>query len=76
MDKPRTHLRVRDAAKRLAHGRRWILARIADGTLEGFKHGRRDMTVSLESILAYESTTRVMPQDAPPFVEATEPTPA
>lgn len=56
---PRTHLRVTDAAKRLGHGRRWVLSRIADGTLEGFKHSRRDVTVSLESIIAYEGRTRM-----------------
>lgn len=58
-DGPRTHLKVADAAKRLGHRRRWVLARIEDGQLEGFKHSRRDVTVSLESIIAYEQRTRM-----------------
>jgi len=64
-----THLRVTKVAQRLGHSRRWVLARIADGSLEGFKHSRRDVTVSLESILAYEQRTRMRPDASAEPVE-------
>lgn len=56
---PRQHLSVKEAAARLGHGPRWVLDRIATGDLEGFKHGRNDVTVSHESIVAYEDRTRM-----------------
>jgi hypothetical protein len=57
--KARQHLKLKTAAARLAHCTRWVLARIDSGELEGFKHGRRDVTVSIESIEAYEQRTRI-----------------
>jgi len=56
---PRSHIPAPVAARRLGHGRRWLFSRIKDGTLEAFKHSARDVTVSLESIVAYEQRTRV-----------------
>jgi hypothetical protein len=58
---PRTHLRVADVAKRLGHSRRWVFLRIADGSFEAFKHGSNDVTISLESLIAYEDRTRMAP---------------
>lgn len=56
---PRTHISATEAAKRLGHGRRWLYARIAAGDLEAFKHSATDITVSVESIVAYEERTRI-----------------
>jgi len=56
---PRTHLRVDEAAQRLGHSAKWVRSRIADGSLEGFKWSRRDVTVSLESIVRLEDEARV-----------------
>jgi hypothetical protein len=58
---PRNHVRASEVAKRLGHSRRWVLYRIADGTLEGFQHARNDVTVSLESVVDYEDRIRMSP---------------
>ncbi len=55
----RTHLTLRDAAIRLAHSTRWVRDRIKANELEAFKHSRNDITVSLQSIVAYEARVRV-----------------
>jgi len=70
MDKPITHLRVRDVARRLGHGRRWVLDRIADGQLKGFKWARCDVTVDEASVIAYENRARVS-RDFEPNTEGT-----
>jgi excisionase family DNA binding protein len=59
MREPRQHLTVTQAAARLGHGRRWVLDRVASGELEGFRHGYRDVTISHESIVAYEERVRM-----------------
>lgn len=56
---PRNHLSVRDAAARMGHCTRWVRERIKSGDLEGFKWARLDVTVSLESIVAFENRTRI-----------------
>lgn len=56
---PRNHLTVKDAAIRLGHGSKWVLKRIALGEMEGFKHARSDVTVSMESVVAYEDRHRI-----------------
>jgi len=56
---PRQHLKVPDAASRLGHSDRWVKERIKDGSLEGFVWSARDITVSLESLLAFEASARV-----------------
>lgn len=56
---PRTHLSAADACKRLGHGRRWLFGKIKAGELEAFKHSATDITVSLESIVAYEDSKRI-----------------
>lgn len=56
---PRQHLKVPDAASRLGHTDRWIKERIKDGQLEGFRWSANDITVSLESVLAFEARARV-----------------
>lgn len=66
---PRTHVRVGEAARRLGHSRAWVLLRIAEGALEGFKHSRRDVTVSLESILTYEARVRMAAESFVPVVD-------
>lgn len=73
---PRQHIPAMDAAKRLGHGRRWLFNRIRDGQLEGFKHSQNDVTVSLESIVAYEDRTRISPAPEPVRSEPVEGAPA
>lgn len=68
-DTPRTHLRATEAARRLGHSRRWVIRLIADGQLEGFMHARRDVTVSLESILAYEQRIRMAAEPLVPVAD-------
>jgi len=59
---PRTHIRLADAAQRLSHSSSWVRKRIADGSLDGFKWSRRDLTVSVESIVRFEEQARVTTQ--------------
>lgn len=66
MRKPRHHLTLEEAGQRLAHSRRWIFARIEDGSLEAFKHSRRNITVSLESLVMYEESVRILPTGPSP----------
>lgn len=56
---PRNHLKVADAAARLGHSDRWLKERIKDGSLEGFRWSANDITVSVESIVAFENRSRV-----------------
>lgn len=56
---PRQHISLRDAAYRLAHKPRWIKKLIAQGELEAFQHGPKDITISLESIVRYEDRCRI-----------------
>lgn len=56
---PRHHLTVTDAAKRMGHSARWVKERIKRGELEGFRWSAVDMTVSCESIAAYEDRRRI-----------------
>ena len=56
---PRQHVKVPDAAERLGHTDRWIKERIKDGSLEGFKWSSNDITVSMESLLAFEARARL-----------------
>jgi hypothetical protein len=62
MTSPRTHIKMKAACLRLGHGHKWIQKRIADGLLEGYKHGRTDVTISLESIVRYEEATQIKPK--------------
>ena len=64
MREPRQHLTVSQAAARLGHGRRWVLDRVRNGEIEGFAHGYRDVTISQESIVAYEERTRMCADSA------------
>lgn len=52
--KTRYHVPLRVAAALLGHQPRWIKDRIAAGELEGFRHAKNDITVSMESIQRYE----------------------
>lgn len=56
---PRQHIPLRDAAYRLGHKPRWIKKLIEQGQLEAFKHGAKDITISLESIVLYEERSRI-----------------
>jgi hypothetical protein len=56
---PRRHLTVKQVAARFAHSPKWVRCRIRDGTFEAFKHSRSDWTVSEDSVIAYEESTRI-----------------
>lgn len=56
---PRNHLTVADAAKRLGHRPRWVKERVKRGDLEGFRWSATDMTISVESIVAFEDRKRI-----------------
>lgn len=56
---PRHHISIRDVAERLGRSTNWVRQRIASGEFEAFLHGRASMTVSLESIVAWEDQHRV-----------------
>lgn len=59
MRTPRNHLTVADAARRLGHRPRWVKERVKRGELEGFRWSPTDMTISIESIVAYEDRVRI-----------------
>lgn len=59
MKTPRHHLSIADAAKRMGHCARWVKERIKRGELEGFRWSATNLTVSLESIAAYEDRRRI-----------------
>lgn len=56
---PRRQVPVREAAWLMGHSPRWVRDKVKAGELEGFVHGPNDITVSVESIVAYEDKTRV-----------------
>jgi len=72
MKSPRHHLTVADAAKRMGHGPRWVKDRIKHGELEGFRWSPTNLTVSLESIVAYEDRRRICHLSAGPSVPGGE----
>jgi len=55
---------VKNAALRLGVSSKFIRLRVQTGDLEGFKHSRLLITVSLESLVAYEERTRVCASSA------------
>lgn len=63
MSKPRRtpvgHVKLRDAAVRLGHSRRWINRKIALGELEAFQWAPNDVTVSITSIEQLENKARI-----------------
>ncbi|MBK8002310.1 MAG: hypothetical protein IPK15_27375 [Verrucomicrobia bacterium] len=56
---PRNHLTVAEAAQRLGHRPRWVKERVKRGELEGLRWSPTDMTISIESIVAYEDRVRI-----------------
>jgi predicted DNA-binding transcriptional regulator AlpA len=58
----RTLVPMAQAVTLLGMSRRWIYDRIQSGDLEAFKHSSRSISISRESIIAYQQRTRMTRQ--------------
>lgn len=55
---PRRHLTIKEAAAQLGRSYAWMKQKIKEGEFESFADGRWPVTVSAESIVAWEEKHR------------------